>query len=107
MALRRPGVRIPLGPLEKSTAVLFFFYFGAGMPVDAHGKLAAEPFSWYACPDGGLRIYWEGKLVRTLPTAKATLLLSKLELASAQEVQLLLAKATGNFKRGNEQKHPK
>ena len=63
---------------------------------------ADEPFSYLSTKDGKLLIYWQGKLVSTLKGNQAGKLLAKLSGASTEQVQLALAKATGNFKRGNE-----
>ena len=47
-------------------------------------------------------IYWRGRQVRVLKGEEALLLLDKIASLDAKGVQLVLAKATGNFKRGNE-----
>jgi hypothetical protein len=65
-------------------------------------SLAGEPFSYLSTKDGKLRIYWQGKLVSTLKGTQAGKLLARLSGAGTEQVQLVLAKATGNFKRGNE-----
>jgi len=52
--------------------------------------------------DGQVRISYEGRLVSTLAGEQADRLGRRLERAEPAQVQLLLAKATGNFKRGNE-----
>ena len=68
----------------------------------ARGGLAGEPFSYRASKDGKLLIYWQGKLVSTLKGNAAAKWLARLSGAGAQQTQLILARATGNFKRGNE-----
>lgn len=65
-------------------------------------SLADEPFSYRATKDGKLLIYWQGKLASTLKGNQAGKLLARLSSAGPADVQLALAKATGNFKRGNE-----
>ena len=65
-------------------------------------SLAEEPFSYQATKDGKLLFYWQGKLVSTLKGNQAGKLLARLSDASTEQAQLALAKATGNFKRGNE-----
>lgn len=49
-------------------------------------------------------ISWRGRLVTTLAGAAADRLRERLAGANEANVQLLLAKATGNFKRGNERR---
>jgi len=71
-------------------------------PVDQRGRLDAEPFAYVVTKDGQVRISYEGRLVTTLAGEQADRLGRRLEPADPAQVQLLLAKATGNFKRGNE-----
>jgi len=71
-------------------------------PVDQRGRLDAEPFAYVVTKDGQVRISYEGRLVSTLAGEQADQLGRRLERADPAQVQLLLAKATGNFKRGNE-----
>lgn len=63
-----------------------------------------QPFSYLAGKDGRLAIGWRGRVVTTLKGDDAAALLTRLRGAAAPEIQLLLAKATGNFKRGNERR---
>ncbi len=65
---------------------------------------AAAPFTYRLAQDGRVLISWRGKLVVTIAGAAAAKLRARLEGAGAQAVQLALAKATGNFKRGNERR---
>lgn len=74
------------------------------MPIDQHGALEEQPFSYKVHSDGKLFVYHEGKHVRTYPAPQASKMLKQLEKSSPEQQQLLLAKATGNFKRGNERK---
>ncbi len=71
-------------------------------PVDQRGRLDAEPFAYVVTKDGQVRVSYEGRLVSTLAGEPADRLGRRLERAEPAQVQLLLAKATGNFKRGNE-----
>ena len=66
--------------------------------------MASDPtqFSYHATKDGRLRVALRGRHVVTLSGGKAQRLASRLEGADPGQAQLLLAKATGNFKRGNE-----
>ncbi len=73
------------------------------MPTDERGRLEAEPFSYRESRDV-LFLCYEGRAVKTMRGAAAAALLAKLRAASGRELQLLLAKATGNFKRGNERR---
>jgi hypothetical protein len=59
-------------------------------------------FTWAATKDGLVRISWEGKVVTTLAGERATRFLDQVEDADEDAEQLLLARVTGNFKRGNE-----
>lgn len=70
--------------------------------VDARGRLEAEPFEHRITKDGSVRISYGGKVVTTVAGERARHLVNGLATADDRAVQLLLAKATGNFKRGNE-----
>jgi hypothetical protein len=63
---------------------------------------APEPFSCRSTKNGQLRVAFHGRHVVTLAGKEAQRLASRLEGANGEQTQLLLAKATGNFKRGNE-----
>jgi hypothetical protein len=75
--------------------------------VDARGRLADEPFDDRVTKAGAVRISYGGRVVTTVSGRAAARLATALVRASssadpAPRVQLLLAKATGNFKHGNE-----
>lgn len=72
------------------------------MPTDSRGRLEAEPFSYQVTKDGGVWIAHEGRVVTVLKGKPAAKLVAALQAADGSRVQLILAKATGNFKRGNE-----
>jgi hypothetical protein len=60
-------------------------------------------FAFKSTAAGLLLVYWRGKHVRTYAGHKAAAILSALaDSESDDEVQLVLARVTGNFKRGNE-----
>ena len=59
-------------------------------------------FAWTATKDGRVRISWQGKVVTTLAGERAARFLEQVEHADENAEQLLLARVTGNFKRGNE-----
>jgi hypothetical protein len=61
-------------------------------------------FSYNVTKDGRVRIAFRGRHVVTVAGARAGRLSAQLESAGADEAQQLLARATGNFKRGNERR---
>ena len=70
--------------------------------VDQRGRLEESPFRYIATKEGKVLIYYENKIVKTLKGKSAEKLVEKLSGADDYDVQLILAKETGNFKRGNE-----
>ena len=71
-------------------------------PVDQRGRLEEEPFAYVATKNGQVRISYDGRVVSTVAGDQGDRLLRRLAAADPAQVQLLLAKATGNFKHGNE-----
>ncbi len=69
------------------------------MPIDQRGRLAAQPFEPRVAGDT-VQVYFRGRLVRTLTGPAAAKVQAALD--AGDDVQLLLARLTGNFKRGNE-----
>ena len=63
-----------------------------------------ETFSYRVQKNGVVRIFWEGRCVKTLGGARGKELASKLAEAGEEEAQGLLQRVTGNFKRGNERR---
>ncbi len=63
-------------------------------------------FSYQAVKSGKVFIYRDGKTVTTLSEKRAVDFLSQIENADADAAQMIMAKITGNYKRGNE-KHKK
>ena len=61
-------------------------------------------FAWQATKDGRVRISREGRVVTTLAGARAANFLREVEGAADEDAQLLMARATGNYKRGNERR---
>jgi hypothetical protein len=61
-------------------------------------------FAWQATKDGRVRLSWRGRVVTTLTGAPAARFLPEIEGADEDAAQLLMARATGNFKRGNERR---
>ena len=70
--------------------------------VDKRGKLNAVPFSYQITKTGKMRIFYENRQVMILKENNAERLLVKLKDKPTKAQQLVLAKITGNFKRGNE-----
>ena len=70
--------------------------------VDKRGMLDEEIFSYRITKDKKVFISYEGKQVTTLSGKKAGDFIAKIQNAEGKEAQLIMAKVTGNFKRGNE-----
>jgi hypothetical protein len=62
----------------------------------------AEPFTWQVTGDGAVRVFRGGRLVVTVGGSRAATLAAKLDGADEEQAQQLLARATGNYRRGNE-----
>ncbi len=72
---------------------------------DQRGLLLKErPFSYRGRRDGTVEILWKGRRATTLSGAIAERFLELAPTEDEQGLQLLMAKASGNFKRGNERK---
>lgn len=71
-------------------------------PQDRPEPLGSEPFSYRTTRQGNVFISYRGREVTTLAGAAARQFLARIEGADPQQTQLAMAKATGNFKRGNE-----
>lgn len=61
-----------------------------------------EAFTFKQGKDNKLFIFYHDKQIMILKKNKAQKLVEKLHAGTKEENQLLLAKVTGNFKRGNE-----
>jgi hypothetical protein len=61
-----------------------------------------QVFSFRDTKDGTVFLFWQGKKVMTLKGEGAKRFLARVDGASAEQAQLVMAKVTGNFKRGNE-----
>jgi len=70
--------------------------------VDRRQRLADEPFSYRVVKNGSVFVSWQGRPVTTLTGAAAERFLVQIDSLDSQAAQLVMAKATGNFKRGNE-----
>lgn len=76
---------------------------------DKRERLKEEPFSFQIMKNQSVVISYNHKVIKTISGKEATKFINKMENEEGN-IQLLLAKLTGNFKRGNERlskKHPK
>lgn len=64
--------------------------------------LEDAPFDFRKYKNGNVSVFWKNKEVTILKGGNAQKFLSDVEGASEYEQQLVMAKITGNFKRGNE-----
>ncbi|MCL2204620.1 MAG: hypothetical protein FWB88_11855 [Defluviitaleaceae bacterium] len=71
-------------------------------PVDKRGILDEEVFTYRITKDKKVFISYHGKQVTTLSGKRAEHFIAEIEGAQGKEAQLIMAKITGNFKRGNE-----
>ena len=71
-------------------------------PTDRRGKLDEQVFSYRVTKDGKVFICWHGRQVTTLSGARAARFIADIQGADEQGAQLIMAKATGHFKHGNE-----
>jgi len=70
---------------------------------DRRGVLLKEqPFTFRQRGDGSVALFRKGRRVQVLTGKLAENFLAAAPECTGQELQLLMAKATGNFKRGNE-----
>ncbi|MCC6802391.1 MAG: hypothetical protein IT319_05880 [Anaerolineae bacterium] len=70
--------------------------------IDRRGMLDDDVFEYRALKDGKVLIYWRGRHVTTLAGSAAQKFLRKIAGLDGKAAQLVMAKASGNFKRGNE-----
>jgi len=71
-------------------------------PTDKRGVLEDAIFAYKITKDRKVFISWHGKQVTTLGRRKAEAFISDIANASDKDAQLIMAKATGHFKHGNE-----
>ena len=74
--------------------------------VDKRGILDEEVFTYRITKDRKVFISYHGKQVTALSGSKAEAFISEIEGTEGKEAQLIMAKVTGNFKRGNEKMKP-
>ena len=70
--------------------------------VDKHNKFEEEIFSFQKSKDDKVFIYWYNQQVMILKNKMAQKFIKQIEGLDDSEKQLVMAKITGNFKRGNE-----
>ncbi|KOP78633.1 hypothetical protein AMS59_12470 [Lysinibacillus sp. FJAT-14745] len=72
--------------------------------IDKRNRLGEEPFAYQITKKGTIVIYYEGKQIKIVKDREAERLIARINEVKEDitAVQLLLAKITGNFKRGNE-----
>ena len=70
--------------------------------IDKRNRFAEEVFTYRATKDGRVLLFWQGKQVMTLKGSKAQKFLEDVDGLDEREAQLVIARITGNFKRGNE-----
>jgi len=69
--------------------------------MDQDSKIQSAYF-YFISKSGKVFITWQSRQIKILSGMKASRFIDKINLADSQTVQLILAKVTGNFKRGNE-----
>jgi hypothetical protein len=70
---------------------------------DRRGRLTTDPFTHHVSKDGTVRISRGGRVVATIGGARGQRLIRAIDTAETDpDVQQLLARATGNYRRGNE-----
>ena len=74
------------------------------MTRDARTQFDEDVFTFRITKDRKVRISWQGSVVTTVAGPPAEKLIGKIERSDRREIQHLLARATGNFKRGNERR---
>ena len=71
-------------------------------PIDQRNRLDDDVFSYRITKDGVVHISWQNKPVKTLKGRPAQQFVAKIVDLEGKQAQLLMARATGNFKHGNE-----
>lgn len=73
--------------------------------IDKRNRLEEKPFSYQETKDHNVFIDYYGKQVKILKGKEAEKFLNRIRTAESEIAeQLIMAKITGNFKRGNERK---
>ena len=77
---------------------------GAASPDETAAQEPARDFRFQIAKDRTVFIFWRGRRVMTVTGRDAERLLARLEGLDPDAEQMVLAKLTGNFKRGNERR---
>jgi hypothetical protein len=72
------------------------------MPDDYSSRLDEDNFDYQVTKDNKVLIYWHNKHIKTLKGKHAHKFIAQIDGLDGAEEQLVLARVTGNFKRGNE-----
>ena len=72
--------------------------------IDKRGELEESLFSYRALKNGSVLLEHQGRTVKTISGDEAERFLKHITDLEGLEEQLVLAKLTGNFKRGNERR---
>jgi hypothetical protein len=73
--------------------------------IDKRNRLGDEPFNYRMTKDNTVFLEYYGKQVKILKGAEAEKFITRIKTAkNTTDEQLIMAKMTGNFKRGNERK---
>lgn len=72
------------------------------MPEDARGELLDGRFDYRLLKDGRVTVSYYGRPVTTLAGRDAERFLKRIDGLGDHAAQLVMARVTGNFKRGNE-----
>ena len=75
--------------------------------VDKRNILDEEPFSYKITKHKEVFLYWYGRQVSILRGKESERFIAKIKNVDIKEAQLIIAKITGNFKRGNEKDNKK
>ncbi|WP_328804080.1 hypothetical protein [Paenibacillus glycinis] len=70
--------------------------------IDKRNRLNEEVFTYKTTKDNKVFIYWKGKQVTVLSGKESEKFLQRILNKDHKEIQLVMAKITGNFKHGNE-----
>ena len=65
-------------------------------------RFDARPFNYQETKSGSVQIFYKNKVVTTLTGKQAAKFVTKVSSSDEQSRQILMAKATGHFKHGNE-----
>lgn len=72
------------------------------MPREKPNRLDEDNFDYQVTKDNKVLLYWHNKHIKTLAGKQAHKFLAQIDGYDGADAQLVLARFTGNFKRGNE-----